>query len=344
MNRSKKKDPVLLFYQAFESDTFFRNDRYLKRIIRPIYNRINHTQKITGFDMWYRLLVKALRTQGYRVLLNDYSWAKKHPSYPIGILGYPQILDDWELPNPAILGPGLYDHPMLAPDLFSDPRFKLYLLTCNWMHQMFTPHYGNRCVQWHAGIDLQNWPDTHNHPKSIDVLIYDKIRWNRDYYEPSLLHPIIDFLDSIKLSHVMIRYKYYDHKTYRALLSQSKLMVFLCEHETQGMAYQEAMASNVPILAWENGWWLDPNRPKFQPEPVQATSVPYFSAECGERFQNINEFYTKFDYIWKNRGSYRPRAYVERELSLAGSAEIYMTYYRQIAREQEIEQLGLIRE
>ena len=37
-------------------------------------------------------------------------------------------------------------------------------------------------------------------------------------------------------------------QSYRALLRRSKSMLFLCESETQGMAYQEALASNVPVL------------------------------------------------------------------------------------------------
>ena len=37
-------------------------------------------------------------------------------------------------------------------------------------------------------------------------------------------------------------------------------MIFLVEHETQGIAYQEAMACDVPILAWDQGNWLDPKR------------------------------------------------------------------------------------
>jgi hypothetical protein len=47
-------------------------------------------------------------------------------------------------------------------------------------------------------------------------------------------------------------------------------MLFLCEHETRGLAYQEALASNVPILAWDTGFWLDPRRPLYDPNPVPA--------------------------------------------------------------------------
>jgi hypothetical protein len=51
-----------------------------------------------------------------------------------------------------------------------------------------------------------------------------------------------------------VRYKFHDHYSYRRLLQRSRALVFLCEHETQAIAYQEALASNVPVLAWDNGY------------------------------------------------------------------------------------------
>lgn len=324
---------ILLFYKDFERDSLFKHDRYLKRIIRPIYNIFRSSQKVSGFYVWYQLLIKALRRQGYQVRLNDYSFARNHPRYPVGILGYPQILNHWRLPNPALLGPGLYDHPKLAPQLMQDPRFKLFIVTCEWMSRMFEPVYSSRCVQWYAGIDTETWADTSDHAKPVDVLIYDKIRWNRDTYGPLLLDPILGALDDRKLTYRIIRYRQYDHNLYRKLLSESKSMIFLCEHETQGMAYQEAMASNVPVLAWDNGFWLDPRRSTFEPNPVPATSVPYFSPECGERFKDIAGFPATFDKFWANLESYQPRRYVQRELSFNGSAELYIKYYQQVAEE-----------
>lgn len=322
---------VLLFYKDFERDSLFPGDRHLKRAIRPVYHLFSKGQKVSGFSVWYQLLVRALRQQGYDVRCNDYRAARRHPSHPVGLVGYPHVLDGWDLPNPAILGPGLYDHPSLAPDLMRDPRFRAYIVTCDWMRAMFLPFYGQTCADWHAGIELDKWEDTRPLPKTTDILIYDKIRWNRDHYEPHLIQPIQDELHRRGLSYKNIRYKAYDHATYRAMLRESRAMLFLCEHETQGMAYQEAMAANVPVLAWENGFWLDPRRPEFDPQPVPATSVPYFSPECGERFRDGDDFAATLDTFWERLAGYRPREYVARELSLAGSARQYMDLYAQIA-------------
>jgi hypothetical protein len=286
------ENTVLLFYGDHERDSLVPGDRHLKRLVRPLYHRLTRRQKVSGFLVWYQLLVKALRGQGYDVRLDDYRAARRNPHHPVGVIGYPEILAGWELPNPAVLGPGLVDHPRLAPALMRDERFRSYVVTCGWMRDLFAPYYGEERVV------------------------------------PELLDPLLRALAARGLRVETVRYKEYDHAVYRDLLARSRAMVFLCEHETQGMAYQEALASNVPILAWDNGFWLDPHRPDWEEHPVPASSVPYFSAECGERFRDADELEGALDRFWARLDGYTPRAYVARELSQRGSAELYMRHYR----------------
>jgi glycosyltransferase involved in cell wall biosynthesis len=196
------------------------------------------------------------------------------------------------------------------------------------MEDLFKPVYGPACKRWYAGIDTDKWPDTRREEKRFDALIYDKIRWNRDQYTRELTVPILDLLKARGLSHCLIRYGQYQHDAYRRYLRQSRAMIFLCEHETQGLAYQEALASNLPVLAWDNGYWLDPRRPALDPNPVPTTSVPYFSPECGERFRCAPDLADVFDRFWNQLPVYEPRKYVQRELSLEGSAGLYLQHYR----------------
>ncbi len=320
---------VLLFYKDFERDRFFKNDRYLKRLIRPLYQKFSRGPKVSGFFVWYQLLITALREAGYDVRCNDYRLARRHPEYPVGLVGYPHLLEGWDLPNPAVVGPGFFDHPCQAPELMHDPRFRSYIVTCEWMQALFEPVYKAACVQWHAGMDLNLWPDSAGLPKTLDFLIYDKVRWDRDTYEPGLIDPVRAALDARGLSHETIRYGAYDHALYREKLKSTRALLFLCEHETQGMAYQEAMAADVPVLAWDNGFWLDPNRTRYTKNAVPASSVPYFAPECGERFRDIAAFPDALERFLTRLPGYTPRAYVARELSLEGSARQYLEYYAQ---------------
>src|SRR5947209_9848365 len=247
--------------------------------------------------------------------------------------GYPHLLDRWTLPNPAVLGPGLIDHPNVLPDLMRDPRFKLYVVTSDWYAAMFAKVYGaDRLAPWYAGIDLAAWPDLSAHPKDVDVLLYDKIRWRRDELEPGLLDPIRRLLAGRGLRVETVRYGKYDLAEYRSLLSRSRSMFFLCEHETQGLAYQEAMASGVPILAWDPGTWVDPQAKKHDAAPIPATSVPDFGAECGERFGDAGEFAEVFGRFWERLRTYRPRDFVRRVLSMDGSARAYLAHLERAAK------------
>jgi glycosyltransferase involved in cell wall biosynthesis len=332
MGLSPERD-VLLFFEDHDRDTFVRNDRFVRRFIRKTYKAIRPGRaKLTGFEVWFRLLRTAMERAGMRVHVNDRRLARENPQFPIGICGSPFALDRWTLPNPAVLGPGMLDHPAVLPDLMKDPRFKRYVTTCDWNRDMFAGAYGDdRCVSWYAGIDLEEWPDLSHDPKDVDVLIYDKVRWRRDHQERVLLQPIRDALNARGLRWEELRYGRYNYARYRDLLSRSRTMIFLCEHETQGMAYQEAMASNVPILAWDPGSWADPNAARYTLEPIPACSVPYFGPECGERFREPAEFEATLDRFWARRESYRPRTFVSEALSLEGSARLYREALSQAA-------------
>ena len=114
------------------------------------------------------------------------------------------------------------------------------------------------------------------------MLIYDKVRWEHERYEAGLIAPIRAALRHAGRSVEEIRYGYYEEDDFRAALSRARTMIFLCEHESQGIAYQQALSCGVPILAWDRGGpWQDPS---YYPEGVvygPVTSVPYWDARCG---------------------------------------------------------------
>jgi hypothetical protein len=318
---------VLLFFEDVERDRFVRHDRHLRRAARRVYHALTDGQRVSGFEVAFGMLVLALRRAGVRVVVNNYALARRHPEHPVGICGYPHILDRWDLPNPAILGPGLFDHPAQAPSLMHDPRFRSYLVPCQWMHDVFEPYYPGQCRTWFGGIDLDHWADGSSHPKDIDVLVYDKIRWNRDEVTRTLAEPVLEEIRRRGLrTHVLVRGAY-SVATYRELLQRSRGMLFLCECETQGLAYQEAMASNVPILAWDPEEWMDPQRVRWSASRITASSVPFFDPRCGERFLDASTFPLALERFLARQGGYAPRAFVAEALSFERSAALYLDAY-----------------
>jgi hypothetical protein len=318
---------VLLFFEDIERDRRVRGDRHLRRSARRVYHALTHGQRVSGFEVAFDALVRALRLAGCRVVVNNYALARQHPEFPVGLAGYPHRLDQWTLPNPAILGPGLLDHPAQRPALMQDPRFHRYLVPCPWMHTLFDRAYPGQCAMWWGGIDPQAWPDLSRAPKDIDLLIYDKLRWNREEAVRTILEPLEARCRARGLRIVRLVRGAYDLTEYRALLARSRGMLFLVEHETQGLAYQEAMACNVPILAFDPGEWSDPNRYQWSTESIAASSVPFFDASCGERFADVASFDAALDRFLAGLDRYAPRAYVARALSLATSASLYLAAY-----------------
>jgi hypothetical protein len=262
--------------------------------------------------------------------VNDFAAALRRPDYPIGLSGYPSVLSKVKLPNPIVFGPGDYGFPDEAAELAKDPRIIKLIQPSGWPVALYEPYCGPKLVAWPVGIDTDVWPDTSKDAKLIDVLIYDKIRWYRERESPRVLEPTIRYLQSKGKTYEVIRYGHYHHANFLRLLRRSRSMLFLCEHETQGLACQEAMACNVPVLAWDEGVMVDPEYRRFLKSELEVSSVPYFDPSCGERFK-LAEFESVFSKFWTNLEGYAPRRYVQDRLSLARSATDYLAIYLQQA-------------
>jgi len=76
-------------------------------------------------------------------------------------------------------------------------------------------------------------------------------------------------------------------------------MIYLSQRETQGLAAQQMLASDVPLLAWDpGGLWKDP---KYAPHLVRfapVTSVPYWDERCGMKFNGSGDLLSAFDKFW----------------------------------------------
>ncbi len=319
---------VLLFFEDFERDTWFSGDRRVKRALRRIVHSTRRGQRVSGLGVAFDRLVVALKRAGCDVVINDGALARRNPDYPVGLAGYPGVIDYWDLPNPQMIGHGPYDHPSVDPRLMDGPHRRFYLAASSWVADMFEPGYPGKNRVWFAGIDLQEWPDYSDHDKTIDFVIYDKIRWNEPEVRATIRTPVEAALRARGLRYEVLVYREHDQATYRSMLAKSRGLIFLCEHENQGLAYQEAMATNAPVFAWDPGSWHDPNRFGYGVDHVPASSVPYFAdGVTGERFRNSSDLCRVLDDFVAKWNQYTPRAWVEQHLSLGASASRYLELY-----------------
>lgn len=180
---------------------------------------------------------------------------------------------------------------------------------------------------WPVGIDVEEWsPDRPQDEKPDRILIYDKVRWAHDRFEDLLIGPIQQHLDGQGVETETLRYGHYFPEDLKEALTRCKAVVFLCEHETQGIAYQQMLASGVPVFAWDRGgYWQDPN---FFPDCVRykpVSSVPYWEDRCGMKFETVDDFRERFSDFWRQvkANAFSPRDYIVEDLTLQTCARWY---------------------
>lgn len=322
-----KDEPILLFYDGYEEKAIpgrlgrlYSNSR---RLARQGWRTLRGKQTHTGFYTAFLGLKSSLEAIGYRVRVNDFAAARANPDRPIGIAGFPSVIDKVRLPNPYVFGPGDYGADDRARRVGQDPNARVLTQPCQWAVDYNKQWVGDKGAVYFAGIDVEAWPDVSHLSKTYDFLVYDKIRWHRDTRETTVLQTCLDQLDARGLTYTVKRYGDHHVSEFRKSLGQSSALLFLCEHETQGLAYQEAMSSGLPVLAWDDEELVDPYQKSRAPVGLKVSSVPYFDARCGMRFA-MGHFEEALDDFWAKRASFTPRSYVEDVLSLERSGRLYV--------------------
>jgi hypothetical protein len=152
--------------------------------------------------------------------------------------------------------------------------------------------------------------------KVLDCVVYVKRRNN------SLVDFTLNLLNEKKLSYRVFRYGSYTEEDYRTALNSSKFMITLDAHESQGFALEEAMSAGVPLLVMDAQTMYDETNDGvnstyqyLRPHRLLATSVPYWSDECGIKITTQQELPAALDTMLTMYKSFTPRDYIVRTLS-----------------------------
>jgi hypothetical protein len=300
---------------APERDRWMPGDRFIRPWVRRL---LRGKPRPSGLDKVFANLCLGLDRLGVQYFVN-LPFHTLGPDDRVGVLGRGRYaLEGYNGDGPIVAGIGLMTHPREWPTLCEDYPVAFYLQHSEWATEVYRPYFKEKCRVWPVGIDTRAWRPSDPAAKRFDFLIYDKILWNRGKQVARLLDPIREVLARRELTFIELRYGSYDEAGYREALATCRAMIFLCEHESQGLAYQECLASGVPVLAWDQGSYLDPNLSACGTGTPQATSVPYFDARCGLRFRDILAFESALMQFldFQAAGAFAPRDYINEHLTL----------------------------
>lgn len=313
----------LYFRPEPETDRWFPGDRF----VRPLGRRIlRGPRRPGGLEKVFINLRRGLDLLGLEYKVN-LPFPKLHAEDQVAVLGLGRhCLEGYARPNPIVAGIGLMTHPSEWPTLCSDYPVVRYLQHSAWCDAIYRPYFGDRCALWPVGIDTNRWRPSSPAVKKTDFLIYDKIHWDRETRKTTLLAPILAHLARHGCSHEMLHYGAYEPGAFHAALDRCRAMIFLSAHESQGIAAQEAMASGVPLLAWDPGFLEDPDRFKWGQPIIPATSVPYFDSRCGLTFRDEADFSEKLPLFLEllATGRFAPRDYILENLTLEKCARHFL--------------------
>lgn len=194
------------------------------------------------------------------------------------------------------------------------PHYGKIIAPSQWVADLFLEHFNiTKCLVWPVAIYEPEIYDD----QSIDCLIYYKNRPAED------LEYVKEMLSKRRLTHIQLQYGSYTQQSFREALSSVKFCVIIDNTESQGIAIQEMMAANKPLFVWDQTFWDHMGEQYL----CAASSVPYWSSECGEKVTSKDDLETSLNTFISNFKNYTPRDYVNRELSPQKSVEILLDHY-----------------
>jgi len=303
-----------------EKDRWIPGDRFIRPWIRKI---IRGKPKTGGIEKVFLNLCESLRRCNINFCINP-SVKEIKPEEVNILLGRGiESASIFKNKECFIAGIGFSTHPLEFPDFPDKYNVKAYLSHCGWINTIYAHTWGDICTTWPVGIDTEEWKPDSSIDKKNEFLIYHKIRWDIEAVEKKIFYPILNILDQRGIQYKVLRYGQYRESEYKSLLKESRNLLFICEHETQGIACNEALSCDIPVLAWDEGILRDPYYIRLGSGHIPCTSVPFFDERCGNTFQNMNDFETSLDaFLLKQKeGLLQPRNYILENISMEKSVE-----------------------
>ena len=210
-----------------------------------------------------------------------------------------------------LVGPQVWP---FAPEFQQLTEYGKIITPSQWVADLYTKFFDVRgTLNWPVAIYA---PEISNEI-ATDCLVYYKNR-SGDH-----LQIVLDFLNTRGITYTGLEYGNYSQEEFMESLASVRFCVIIDNTESQGIATQEMMAANKPLFVLDQPVWDHMG----QEYAVPATSVPYWSNECGEKITRPEEIEDVFDRFYSNLDNYTPKDFVDRELSPQKTVQILLDHY-----------------
>lgn len=184
---------------------------------------------------------------------------------------------------------------------------------CDWVIENYVtdnPSLLGRIFAWPAGVDTAFWKPEAG-IKRDRMLIFDKQPAAED---SERIQPFVDYLqDQGWTVDVLERQRGkvgYTQERYLQLLQHTCLMVgFTGGSESQGIAWAEAWAADVPTLLWRN------TQQVLHGRLLRVSTAPYLCEQNGLFFDDLEQFKQQFAHWQVHRTQFAPRGWVLENMS-----------------------------
>lgn len=169
----------------------------------------------------------------------------------------------------------------------------------------------NKCKAWPAGVDIKYWKPRFNKEKKKILFYLKQHNFTDSYFKNKTVNidQYVNYLNSKNYQTELIEYGKYTKETYLGLLQDSILMVGFSFSESQGIAWAEAWATDVPTLIYYN------NISSVYERTFSCETAPYLSPQTGQYFNNFEDFINKFNNWETNQKIFNPNNWVLKNMS-----------------------------
>lgn len=226
----------------------------------------------------------------------------------------------------TVVGPNLFVMPSDIPRGV-DLSGCQYVQPCEWAVDVWKESgYPGPLVAWPVGIDTEQFRPRggSRQTRNPKALVYYKLRATGD------LDVVLRALQARGVPFSVIVYGWYTEREYIEALAEADFLVWIGCAESQGIAFQEALACDVPALVCDAtrvsqqvGYPFDKATERFR-----VTSVPYFDERCGDRIESLGDFEDALDHFLERLGDFEPREYVLANLGLEKQAKAFVDLWR----------------